>query len=145
VEIRGLIISTLLIIGITACTEQQSSVPEISDLTVEPMVVEEFTDSVIISFNYYDFNGDLGHPDPNIASLSVKDSRLQFEDLYHVQPLAPVDANVPIQGRLSVRLNNLFILGNDSIERLQFEVMIQDREGNWSELVESDTITVYRP
>lgn len=144
-EIRGLIISTLLIIGITACTEQQSSVPEISDLTVEPMVVEEFTDSVIISFNYYDFNGDLGHPDPNIASLSVKDSRLQFEDLYHVQPLAPVDANVPIQGRLSVRLNNLFILGNDSIERLQFEVMIQDREGNWSELVESDTITVYRP
>jgi len=109
------------------------------------MMVEEFTDTVTISFDYYDYNGDLGSPDPNVTSLSVKDSRLQFEDLYHVQPLAPVDANVPIQGRLSVRLNNLFILGNDSVEELQFEVMIQDRKGNWSELVESDTITVFRP
>jgi hypothetical protein len=52
---------------------------------------------------------------------------------------------VPIQGRLSIRLNNLFILGNDTVERLQFEVMIQDRNGSWSELIESDTITVFRP
>jgi hypothetical protein len=130
---------------VSACDEEPSSIPEITNLTVEPMLVEEFTDTVTISFDYYDYNGDLGHPDPNITSLSVKDSRLQFEDLYHVQPLAPVEANVPTQGRLSVRLNNLFILGNDSVEELQFEVMIQDRRGNWSELVESDTITVYRP
>ena len=108
-------------------------------------MVSEFTDTVVISFDYYDYNGDLGYLDPNVTSLSVKDSRLQFEDLYHVKPLAPVDANVPIQGRLSVRLNNLFILGNDTVERLQFEVMIQDRKGHWSELVESDTITVFRP
>jgi len=117
----------------------------ISNLTVEPMVVEEFTDTVTISFDYYDYNGDLGYLDPNVTSLSVKDSRLQFEDLYHVAPLAPIDANVPIQGKLSVRLNNLFILGNDTVERLQFEVMIKDRNGRWSELVESDTITVFRP
>ncbi|MCB0754708.1 MAG: hypothetical protein H6603_00710 [Flavobacteriales bacterium] len=140
-------LSFLLVLAllVSACNEEPSSIPEITNLTVEPMLVEEFTDTVTISFDYYDYNGDLGHPDPNITSLSVKDSRLQFEDFYHVQPLAPVDANVPIQGRLSVRLNNLFILGNDSVEELQFEVMIQDRRGNWSELVESDTITVYRP
>ena len=144
-ELRKL--SLFLFLGwlVSSCNEEPSTIPEISNLTVEPMMVEEFTDTVTISFDYYDHNGDLGHPDPNVASLSVKDSRLQFEDLYHVQPLAPVDASVPIQGRLSVRLNNLFILGNDSIEELQFEVMIQDRKGNWSELVESDTITVFRP
>lgn len=144
-ELRKL--SFLLVVGwlVSSCNEEPSTIPEISNLTVEPMMVEEFTDTVTISFDYYDYNGDLGHPDPNVTSLSVKDSRLQFEDLYHVQPLAPVDANVPIQGRLAVRLNNLFILGNDSIEELQFEVMIQDRKGNWSELVESDTITVFRP
>lgn len=140
-------LSFLLVLAwlISSCNEEPSTIPEISNLTVEPMLVEEFTDTVTISFDYYDYNGDLGSPDPNITSLSVKDSRLQFEDLYHVQPLAPVDANVPIHGRLSVRLNNLFILGNDSVEELQFEVMIQDRKGNWSELVESDTITVFRP
>lgn len=143
--IHKLIYFSIGILLFSACREEKSNVPEISNLTVEPMVVEEFTDTVTISFDYYDYNGDLGHPDPNVTSLSIKDSRLQFEDLYHVQPLAPVDAHVPIQGRLSVKLNNLFILGNDTLEELQFEVMIQDREGNWSELVESDTITVFRP
>jgi hypothetical protein len=144
-ELRRLSFLLSLLLAVSSCNEEPSSIPEITNLTVEPTLVEEFTDTVTISFDYYDYNGDLGHPDPNIASLSVKDSRLQFEDLYHVQPLAPVEANVPIQGRLSVRLNNLFILGNDSVEELQFEVMIQDRRGNWSELVDSDTITVYRP
>ncbi len=143
--IRKLIIPLVVLFWFSACKKEQSEIPEISNLTVTPTQVEEFTDSVTISFDYYDFNGDLGHSDPNVTSLSVKDSRLQFEDLYHVKPLAPEDANVPIQGRLTVRLNNLFILGNDSVEQLQFEVMIQDRAGNWSELVESDTITVFRP
>lgn len=143
--IRQLIILLLTVLLFASCKEEHSDIPEITNLTVEPMLVEEFSDTVTISFNYYDYNGDLGHLDPNVTSLSVKDSRLQYEDLYHVQPLAPIDANVPIQGRLTVKLNNLFILGNDSIEKLQFEVMIQDREGNWSELVESDTITVFRP
>ncbi|MDA9120686.1 hypothetical protein N9J52_01480 [Flavobacteriales bacterium] len=142
---RGLIIFLFATLLFASCKEEPSDIPVISNLTVEPMVVEEFTDTVTISFNYYDYNGDLGYPDPNVTSLSVKDSRLQFEDLYHVQPLAPINANVPIQGRLSVRLNNLFILGNDTVERLQFEVMIKDRNGLWSELVESDTITVFRP
>lgn len=143
--VRGLVVLCLLGSLLAACNEEHSNIPEITNLTVEPTLVEEFADTVTISFDYYDYNGDLGHPDPNVTSLSVKDSRLQFEDLYHVQPLAPEGANVPIQGRLSVKLNNLFILGNDTVERLQFEVMIQDRAGNWSELVESDTITVFRP
>lgn len=142
---RELIIFLFAAVLFASCKEEPSDIPMISNLTVEPMVVEEFTDTVTISFDYYDYNGDLGYLDPNVTSLSVKDSRLQFEDLYHVAPLAPIDANVPIQGKLSVRLNNLFILGNDTVERLQFEVMIQDRNGRWSELVESDTITVFRP
>ena len=135
----------MLVMALVSCTDENSDVPEISNLTVEPMSVQEFTDSVTISFDYYDFNGDLGHSDPNVTSLSVKDSRLQNADLYHVKPLSPEGSNVPIQGRLSVRLNNLFILGNDTVEELQFEVMMQDMNGNWSNLLESDTISVYRP
>ena len=128
-----------------SCNEEPSDIPEISNLTVQPMVVQEFTDSVTITFDYSDFNGDLGHLDPNVTSLSVKDSRLQNADLYHVIPLSPEGSNVPIQGKLTVQLNNLFILGNDTLEELQFEVMMQDQNGNWSNLLESDTISVYRP
>lgn len=138
------LLALFLALAFASCKEQNSDIPEISNLVVEPLLVEEFADTVTITFDYYDYNGDLGYLDPNQTSLSVKDSRLQFEDLYHVQPLAPIDANVPIAGRLSVRLNNLFILGNDSVERLQFEIMIQDRKGNWSDIIESDTITVFR-
>ncbi len=129
----------------SSCEDKPSDIPEISNLTVTPMTVEEFTDTVTISFDYYDFNGDLGNTDPNVASLSVKDSRLENADLYHVLPLSPDGENVQIQGRLSIRLNNLFILGNDTVEELQFEVQIEDRKGNWSNLLESDTISVYRP
>ncbi len=143
-EIRKLIFLVTMVCMVS-CKEEHSDIPVITNLVVEPMTVEEFTDTVTITFDYSDYNGDLGHLDPNVTSLSVKDSRLQFEDLYHVAPLAPIDANVPIQGRLTIKLNNLFILGNDSVERLQFEVMIRDRDGHWSELVESDTITVFRP
>lgn len=135
----------IVLLAAASCNEQQSDIPEISNLTVTPLLVSEFTDSVVITFDYYDFNGDLGHQDPNVSSLSVKDSRLQSADLYHVIPLSPEGSNVPIQGRMSVRLNNLFILGNDTMEELQFEVMMQDQKGNWSNLLESDTISVYRP
>lgn len=144
-EIRELSLLFLAFVLFSSCKEEHSDIPELTNLTVEPMRVAEFADSVIISFDYYDYNGDLGYLDPNNTSLSVKDSRLQFEDLYHVQPLAPVDANVPIKGRLSVKLNNLFILGNDTVERLRFAITIRDRKGHWSEVVESDTITVFRP
>lgn len=145
--IRKLSISllALLVIGIAACNQEPSDIPEISNLNIEPTEVAEFSDTVTISFDFYDYNGDLGHPDPNITSLSVKDSRLQNADQYHVQPLAPIDANVEIQGRLSVRLNNLFILGNDTVEELRFEIQIEDRKGNLSNKLESDTIVVYRP
>lgn len=129
----------------SSCNDEHSDIPEISNLTVEPMLVQEFTDTVSISFDYYDFNGDLGHPDPNVTSLSVKDSRLQNADLYHVIPLSPEGSNVPIQGRMTVQLNNLFILGNDTVEELQFEVIMQDQKGNWSNVLRSDTISVYRP
>lgn len=135
----------ILVLVVASCNEDQSDIPEISNLTVTPMVVQEFTDTVLISFDYYDFNGDLGHPDPNVTSLSVKDSRLQDADLYHVIPLSPEGSNVPIQGRMTVQLNNLFILGNDTVEELLFEVLMQDQKGNWSNLLESDTISVYRP
>ena len=135
----------MLALVVASCNEGQSEIPEISNLTVMPTVVQEFTDTVLISFDYYDFNGDLGHPDPNATSLSVKDSRLQAADLYHVIPLSPEGSNVPIQGRMTVQLNNLFILGNDTVEELLFEVLMQDQKGNWSNLLESDTISVYRP
>ena len=134
------------LLSMMACDgDKGTDVPVISNLTVTPTEAIEFADSVLISFDYTDRNGDLGHPDPNVHQLSVKDSRLEFADLYHVQPLAPLGEGVEIQGRLTVKLNGLFVLGNSSSEKLQFTVQIQDRAGNWSNLMVSDTVMVSRP
>ena len=146
---QRLFLASLLIVlavAVQSCADDEGSdLPEISNLTVTPSDVEEFSDSVLISFDYADRNGDLGHPDPNVTTLTVKDSRLEYADLYHVQPLSPPDTEVKIQGRLTVKLNSLFVLGNSSTEKLQFSVQLRDMAGNMSNLLVSDTVMVTRP
>lgn len=130
---------------LSACKKDDEDVntPVISNLKIEPDTVVEFIDTVIISFDYVDANGDLGEPDPNVNTVSVKDSRLENADWYHLPPLAPQDEDLPIQGTLQIKLNNLFIIGNADMETLNLTVQIQDREGNISnELFSHDVIVV---
>ena len=136
---------TVMIMAVSCESDEGSDAPVISNLTVTPIEAVEFADSVLISFDYTDRNGDLGHPDPNVNHLTVKDSRLQFADTYHVQPLAPLGEELEIQGRLTVKLNSLFVLGNSTTEKLQFSIQLQDRGGNTSNLLVSDTVMVVRP
>ena len=139
------IVIHLLVMGSSCAEDEGTDAPVISNLTITPSYIEEFADSVLISFDYADRNGDLGHPDPNVSTLTVKDSRLENADLYHVQPLAPPGVEVQIQGRLTVKLNAMFVLGNSPTEKLQFEVQLQDLAGNMSNLLVSDTLMVPRP
>lgn len=136
---------TVAVMAVSCADDEGTNAPVISNLTVTPMEAIEFADSVLISFDYTDRNGDLGHPDPNVNQLSVKDSRLEFADMYHLQPLAPMGEDVEIQGRLTVKLNGLFVLGNSNSEKLQFSIQLQDRGGNMSNLLVSGTVMVVRP
>jgi hypothetical protein len=140
-----LAVAAFLTLCMAACADDEGTdAPVISNLTVTPIEAMEFADSVLISFDYTDRNGDLGHPDPNVNHLTVKDSRLEFADTYHVQPLAPLGEELEIQGRLTVKLNSLFVLGNSTTEKLQFSIQLQDRGGNTSNLLVSDTVMVVR-
>ena len=125
--------------------EDVTESPVISNLVVEPMVVTEFVDTVTVSFNYADINGDLGFTDPNVPSIFIKDSRLENADEYHLQPLTPDLQSLDIRGSISLRLNNLFILGNDSTESLLLNVTIEDRAGNTSNVLISNSVLVVRP
>ncbi len=143
--VRELILLLAVAVIVVSCEDDKGTdAPVISNLTVTPIEAMEFADSVLISFDYTDRNGDLGHPDPNVNHLTVKDSRLEFADTYHVQPLAPLGEELEIQGRLTVKLNSLFVLGNSNSEKLQFSIQLQDRGGNTSNLLVSDTVMVVR-
>lgn len=137
----------LMTLIIFSCKKEDpnANIPVIKNLQIFPDTVTEFVDSVIITFDYVDNNGDLGFQDPNTPSVSVKDSRLQNPDWYHVQPLAPMGSEIPIQGTLRIKLNNLFVIGNAPSETLNFKVIIKDREENQSNELLSKDVTVLRP
>ncbi len=116
--------------------------PSISFLSIEPAEVTEFDNQIKIVIGYKDNNGDLGSYDPDVFALEVKDSRLDSADLYHVPPLAPVDEELIIQGELNILVNNVFVLGNGTEEVISFNIRMQDRAGNWSNIINTSTIVV---
>lgn len=117
--------------------------PTIELLSVSPMNVEQFKDSVEVVIKYIDNNGDLGDTSPDVYSLQVKDSRLANADLYHIAPLAPLDVELKIEGLLKIRLNTLFLLGNGSEEFSTLTIKLKDRAGNWSNEIATSAIAVH--
>ncbi len=122
----------------------QNPVPIIRYLSISPKIVTEFTDSIIVEFEYKDGDGDLGHKDPDFAFLSVQDARLKHPDFYYVPPLAPIGSNVPIEGKLSIKVRNTFLLGAGGDELTSYEIRMRDRVGNWSNYINTETITIKR-
>jgi len=150
VNARHLILSALatLLAG-TACTKQVGDppfpvVPSISLVSMNRAEVREFQDTLEVLLHYRDGDGDLGHPDPDIPTLIVKDARLAEADSLHLQPLAPVGANVAIEGDLRVMLPRLFLLGNGSKETTRFRIRLLDRAGNESNEVQTEPVTLLR-
>lgn len=139
----------LLLFG--GCTKEtvvqvtENPVPIIRYLSINPKTVNEFTDSILVSFEYKDGDGDLGHKDPDILLLSVHDARLKNPDYYYIPPLAPVDSRISISGTLTVRIRNTFLLGAGGDEQTSYEIRMQDRAGNWSNYINTDVITIKRP
>ncbi len=118
-------------------------IPTIEIVSVTPLTVKEFKDSVLIKLKYTDANGDLGDQSPDELSLYVKDSRLPGPDKYHVKPLAPMTGeDLHIEGELTIKLNSMFILGTGNSETTTLYIKIKDRAGNWSTEVASQQLTI---
>lgn len=138
---------TLLVLG--GCEKEASQlpfpeVPQIRLLEVSRTEVQEFYDTLEILLHYRDGDGDLGQWDPDIPSLVVKDARLGKADSFHLQPLAPPGARVPLDGELRLRLPPLFLLGNGSSETTRFRIKLLDRAGNESNEVQTPNIRIIR-
>ncbi len=132
----------IFIIGCKKKKATPDAVPTIELVSVSPMSVKQFKDSIIITLKYADNNGDLGDESADEFSLHIKDSRLPNPDWYHFKPLAPVGSNIKIEGQLRIKLNSLFILGNDSTEFSNLTIKVKDQAGNWSNEVNSEKITI---
>jgi hypothetical protein len=67
---------------------------------------------------------------------------LNTADGYHIQPLAPPDTEVPIQGELSVVLTPLFLLGSSEQEVMTYTFHVEDRSGQRSNSITTVPITI---
>jgi hypothetical protein len=139
----------VLLLALTGCEKEATQlpfpeVPQIRLIEVSRTEVKEFTDTLEILLHYQDGDGDLGQWDPDLPSLVVKDARLGKADSFHLQPLAPPGARVPLEGELRVRLPPLFLLGNGSSETTRFRIKLLDRAGHESNEVQTPNIRIIR-
>ena len=134
----------LLSLSIFGCKkdEKYSEIPEIEFVSLTPNSTTEFSQNIVLKLTYKDGDGDIGHEDPDVYALFVKDSRLPKADEYHVKPLTPPEQTLQIEGELTVRLSSIFVLGSDSTESTKYRVKLRDRAGNWSNEIETSSIQV---
>ena len=123
-------------------TEIFSTTPEINIVSVNPTSVKAYSQPILVTIGYKDGDGDLGFFDPDEYSIMVKDSRLSVEDEYHLHPLAPTDATVPIQGEIELELHKTFLLGTGGSETITYQIRLRDRAGHWSNVVTTPSITI---
>jgi hypothetical protein len=116
--------------------------PVISKVVLNQSTFKQFTDTVVISFDYVDGDGDLGYDNADSLSLEIKDVRFAKADYYHVRPLAPAGSQINIHGTIIVTLKNVFLLGAGSSETTKFQIRIKDRMQHWSNILETKTISI---
>lgn len=116
--------------------------PELKLVSVSATNVAEFDNAIEIVFSYEDYQGDLGSSDPDALQLSVKDSRLENADGYHIPPMTPKEKELHIKGNYTLTLRPLFRLGDTGNETTNLTLTITDRAGNVSNAIETGTITI---
>ena len=116
--------------------------PSISKLTLNKSDFKQFTDTVVLTFDYSDGDGELGFESADSLSVEVKDIRFGKPDYYHLKPLASLTAKVAISGSIRITLKNIFLLGAGSSESTQFQVRIKDRARHWSNALTSKSVNI---
>jgi len=142
---RKIISIILLSVTVLACKKDEilfDTTPSIEFVSITPSSVTEFEDEVILTILYRDGDGDLGENNPEVKNLFVTDSRNDVQYSFRVQQLAPVNADIKIEGELAINLKTLSVVGSGNSESATFSVYIVDRSGNKSNTIITSAITV---
>jgi hypothetical protein len=140
------IMAVLAVISFYGCGQEEivtvNKTPLIQLVSVSSQNIKQFKDSVVITFEYKDGDGDIGETDPDKNSIQIKDSRLTKPDYYFIKPLAPPGSEISFKGTIALQIKSLFLLGTANSEITTLELRIKDRAGNWSNVITTPTITI---
>lgn len=138
-----LLLSFLLVACEQEDLEELDPIPVLELVSINPMVAQEFTDSVVIVLDYTDGDGDLGGLHPDSVNLFVEDSRIDLVYEYRIPELVPNGAAVPIKGSFRVVISSLFRVDDtQTSEKLSFNIYAFDRAGNKSNVLITPEIEV---
>ncbi|MBC8046829.1 MAG: hypothetical protein H7Y00_08540 [Fimbriimonadaceae bacterium] len=150
--VLGLFILILFSFAFNACKKEPiendanliiSDTPYIELRSVSANTVTEYEDSIIFEIFYQDGDGDLGYANPDSLSLTITDSRIFTVQQYYIPLLSPEGSGVTIEGVLNLKLDNTIMIDDtNASETVQFKIQIKDRNGNYSNYVTSENITV---
>jgi len=137
-------ISTLLILLGSSCRKDGKLGP---DPHIEYISVSSKSliagDSLVVTIGYEDLEGDLGASDFETKNLFLVDQRDNIEIGYNLKQLDPGTGELHIKGELDILIKSVFLLDvAASEETLSYEVYLVDRDGNQSNRVLTDDITV---
>lgn len=123
--------------------------PVITSLDIQPKVVREFQDTIIISVGFTDGDGNLGDDGNKQFNLFVKDNRPgippELATISYILPnLTPDAKNPAITGVITIQYPPTAILNGQEMEKTTYDVRLVDRAGNESKTETSDTITIIR-
>jgi len=131
---------------LSSCKKEEvvvvSTLPLIKLVSVSKTSVVQFKDSLVITIEYNDGDGDIGEIDPDKNAIQIKDSRLSKPDFYFVKPLSPPGSTIKTKGTIAVQLKNTFLLGTANTEVTNYELRLKDRAGNWSNTISTPDITI---
>jgi len=122
-----------------------SAIPAIELISVSQTQVTQFTDTLGFKITYIDGDGDLGSLDANKHVIELVDTRDERSLIFgfHLSPRIPAGSTLTVQGELTVVLNNTILLdATSSQETTTFKIRLIDEAGNWSNQIETETITI---
>jgi hypothetical protein len=123
--------------------EDLSKAPSIEFISISPAQAKEFKDEIKIVISYLDIDGDLGENSPDTENLFVTDKRNGLKYNFRIQQLAPDNANAAIRGNLDVIMKHATIIAAGQVsEQVQYDIYVEDRQGNKSNTVTTSPITV---
>lgn len=144
-----LLVLPLLLLVVGACSNEPvfPIEPRIEFLDIQPKVVRQYQDSIVIRFRFQDGDGDLGalESDSNSAPINLRliDSRVgngltevQATSTYTIPNLTPNVKNPSIQGEIEVKMDFTIVLPGFEEQEVRYQIKFEDRAGNLATPIE---------
>ncbi|GAB4427051.1 MAG: hypothetical protein OHK0039_45240 [Bacteroidia bacterium] len=110
--------------------------PRIEFIDIQPRVVKELADSILVTFRFQDGDGDLGASDGQ-PNLFLIDSRInsglteaQATNTFALPVLSPAARNPSIQGEITIKMTFTALQLGFTEQEVRYQIKLYDRAGN---------------